>query len=87
MTNNKKNSAVTRNAVISLFILAAGVKIIQIIAGNYTPAAGLSGLSGVKEAAYSINSLSDVVVLGLVILALLLIPVYAYQRSKEGKMK
>lgn len=70
----------TRNAIISLFVLAAGIKVIQIIAGNYIPGAETAGLD---SAIAGLNSLSDLVLLGVVVIALILIPIYAYQRARK----
>lgn len=78
------SSKETRNAIIALFVLAAGIKIIQTIAGNYIPDVEVSGLDNVVA---GLNDLSDLIVLGVVALAIILIPVYVYQHYKKNGSK
>lgn len=70
-----------RNLIITLVILAAGIKLIAFIAQSSIPA-GLSVPEGLKN---SIEGVSTLVILGIAVLVLILIPVYLSKRSGEKK--
>jgi hypothetical protein len=79
-----------RNLIITLIILAVGIKLIVLISQTYTKtaasAADLTGVANFTGIVDAINSLSDLIVLGLGILIIILIPVYLSKRSNERKL-
>jgi len=69
-----------RNLILTLAILALGIKIITYISGRFITQAGTAGFSGLVGA---FTGLGDLMVYGLAAIALLLIPFYFSKRSSE----
>ncbi|HLC76600.1 MAG TPA: hypothetical protein VJH04_00175 [archaeon] len=69
-----------RNLILTLIILAIGVKLILWISGNYI---GSSGQFSDLVAGFA--GLGDLAMYGLILLAILLIPYYLSKRSQERK--
>lgn len=70
-----------RNLIISLIIVAVGIKLITAISRDYMSSVGSVG--SFSELIGSFNSLGDFALYGLVLLAILLVPFYLSKRSKE----
>ncbi len=72
------------NVIISLVILAVGIKAIAIHAKSYiqTPAPGIP-----PEILGSLDSVGNLFVLGIAIIILILLPFYLSKRSEENKQK
>lgn len=69
-----------RNLILTLIVLAIGIKLILWISGNYIGNAGefsslVAGFTG----------LGDLAMYGLILLAIILIPYYFSKRSQEKK--
>ena len=73
---SSKNS---RNAILTLIILAIGIKLLLFITGKYVDIAAAGDLGK------SLISMSDLLFYGLLLLALLLVPFYLNSRSNEKK--
>ena len=70
-----------RNLILTLIILALGIKLILWISGNYIGNAGdFSGL------VTGFTGLGDLAMYGLILFAVLLFPYYLSKRSQEKKM-
>ena len=70
-----------RNYILTLIILAIGVKLILWIPGNYVDSAdGFADLVG------AFTGLGDLTMYGLILLAILLVPYYLSKRSQEKKI-
>lgn len=70
------------NLIISLLILGAGIKIVAILAKGYiSPVAGIS-----PELISSVDSLSNLFLIGIGIFLLILLPFYLSKRSEESKL-
>lgn len=72
-----------RNLILTLIIIAIGIKIISIVTGRYVSAAGAGGFG---ELIAAFTGLGDLALYGLIFLAILLIPYYLSKRSQEKKM-
>ena len=78
-----------RNLIISLIVVAIGVKLITLVSKNikdiYVDAI-VGGSPSYAELINALDSLGDLVLYGLIILAVLLIPYYLSKRSQEKKL-
>jgi len=72
-----------RNLIISLIVVAIGIKLIAIISARYASIAGAGGFSELISAFLGLGNLA---MYGLILLAILLIPYYLSKRSKERKL-
>lgn len=72
-----------RNLILTLIIVAIGIKIITFITGRYISAAGAGGFG---ELIGAFTGLGDLALYGLIFLAILLIPYYLSKRSQEKKI-
>lgn len=72
------------NLIISLFILAAGVKIVTILARGYITAPAIGISPGIIN---SIDNVGNLFLIGIGVLILILIPFYLSKRSEESKQK
>ncbi len=70
-----------RNYIIALLIVAIGVKLITLISSRYIPA----GFAGFSDLVKGFTGLGDLVLYGLIILAILLLPYYFSKCSEEKK--
>lgn len=73
-----------RKAVISLLVLAAGVKIVMVISSTQLTGFNISGMTDIIK---SVDALGNLLLLVLVPLAIILIPVYVYKRRQEKGAK
>jgi len=73
-----------RNLIITLFIVAIGIKLIATISGRYISSAGGAGTFSSLVAAFL--GLGDLAMYGLIVLAILIIPYYLSKRSQEKKL-
>ena len=67
-----------RNLIITLVVIAVGIKLITYISGRYIGQAG-----AVADLVASFTGLGDLVLYGVIILAVILVPVYLSKRSQE----
>lgn len=72
------------NLIISLIVLAAGVKIIAVVAKSYIPA---SPAYVSPELLASVDAISNLFILGTGVLVLILLPFYFSKKSEEKKVK
>ena len=70
----------TRNLIIGLIILAVGIWILTKIGEGFVGSSSFGG-----DLFASLKQSSTTFLIGLVIIIIILIPVYAYQRSGEKK--
>lgn len=73
-----------RNLIVTLIIVAVGVKLLLSISDYYASRAGSAGQF--SELIQAFASLGNFAIYGLIILAILLIPYYLSKRSEEKKM-
>jgi hypothetical protein len=71
-----------RNAIISLIVLAAGVKAVMIVSATQLVGFDLAGLPDFVQA---VDSLGTLLILAFAALAVILIPFYVYKRRQEKK--
>lgn len=71
-----------RKLIITLVILAIGIKLITAVAGSFTSGTTLPAVRGVSS---GLSSISDLTIIGITFLIIILIPVYLSKRSKEKK--
>ncbi|MCX6816166.1 MAG: hypothetical protein NT120_04930 [Candidatus Aenigmarchaeota archaeon] len=69
--------------IIMLIILAIGVKILTMVSKGYT--ANLQVPGNIGELANSVESLSNLLLIGIVVIIIILIPIYLAKRSEEKK--
>jgi hypothetical protein len=78
-----------RNLILTLVILALGIKAIAFVSQTYTAtaasAAAASGLD-VTSLVSAVSSLSNLIIIGLAVLVIILIPVWLSKRSGEKKL-
>ena len=72
-----------RNLIITLVIVAVGIKLIAFISGRYISGTGFGGFS---ELVAAFLGLGDLALYGLIVLAILLVPYYLSKRSQEKKV-
>lgn len=72
------------NLILSLIILAIGIKVVGIVAKGYTenPVIGIS-----PDLLNAVESLGNLFILGIGVLVLILLPFYFSKRSEENKQK
>ncbi len=82
-----KTSKDIRNLILTLVIVAVGVKLITLTTKNikdiYVGVIGGSSFAGLINA---LDSIGDLILYGLLIIAILLIPYYLSKRSQEKKI-
>lgn len=71
-----------RNLILTLIILAIGIKLIMWITGNYIGNAG-----SFSDLVAGFTGLGDLAMYGLILLAILLMPYYLSKRSQEKKIR
>ncbi len=71
-----------RNLMLTLIILAIGIKLIMWITGNYIGNAG-----SFSDLVAGFTGLGDLAMYGLILLAILLMPYYLSKRSQEKKIR
>lgn len=74
-----------RNLIVTLIIIAVGVKLLLAISDYYVSRSGASGQLGTLV--NSFTSLGDFATYGIIILAVLLVPYYLSKRSQEKKTR
>lgn len=70
-----------RNLIITLIIAVVGVKLVLWISGNY-----IGNAAGFSDLVKGFTGLGDLMMYGLIALAILLVPYYLSKRSQEKKM-
>lgn len=71
-----------RNLILTLIIVAIGIKLILWISGNY-----IGNVGGFSDLVAGFTGLGDLAMYGLILLAVLLIPYYLSKRSQEKKLR
>lgn len=69
-----------RNLIITLLIIAGGVKLIMIITNNAIKNYSVGGLESIIN---MLTGVGDLIIYGVVFLAIILIPIYLGKRSGE----
>ena len=72
-----------RNLIISLIVVAIGIKLITWISNHYVSASGFAGFS---ELINAFAGLGDLALYGLIFFAIILVPYYLSKRSQEKKV-
>ena len=72
-----------RNLIITLIILAIGIKLITLISASSI--SNIPGIESVSKVVESFKGLGDLSLYGIAFLVILLIPYYFSKRSKEKK--
>jgi len=73
-----------RNLIISLFIAAAGIKLLLMLSSGYIKS---SGIGGIDKIISSFEGIGNLLFYAAVAIALLLIPFYLSKKSDEKKEK
>jgi len=74
-----------RNLIITLVILAIGIKFVAFFMSR--TAAGSTLPSITAELPASFENLSNLVIIGIIVLVIILIPIYLGKRSEEKKIE
>lgn len=74
-----------RNLILTLIILIIGIFILVRIGKGFTGTSPFA--TSTQNLIASIDSLSNMLILGLVIIVIILIPIYLSRRSEEKKIK
>ena len=72
-----------KNLIIAIIVLLVGIRLLVIIAKGYIPQSSLVP----KDLLLSVDALSNLFTLGLVIVLLFAVPFYLSRRSEEKKQK
>ena len=69
-----------RNLIITLIVLAIGIKILTTLGSRYATQAGAAGFESLIK---GFAGLGDLAMYGIILLAVLLVPYYFHKRSQE----
>ncbi len=70
-----------RDFILTLVVLIVGIKLLVVIGLSYISDVGFSGLTG------SMETMSNLFIIGLAFLIIILVPFYLSKRSDEKKKK
>ena len=70
-----------RDLILTLVVLIVGIKLLVVIGLSYISDVGFSGLTS------SMESMSDILIIGLAFMIIILVPFYLSKRSEEKKKK
>lgn len=76
-----------RNLIITLVIVAIGIKLILFISSYYVNKYGSQDIAGFGDLVNGFTGLGDLAMYGLILLAIILIPYYFSKRSQEKKVQ